>query len=163
MNEQRKKYQQDFVADKFEKRSIKMRPVSHTKASGRKRKFSAAGVVGDRAGNVGVAICSSKEASEAIKKCYTRAIKTLIKIPKDGTTIMHDVEAKFCAVKVLIRRAKKGTGIIAGNVMRDILEVAGIEDAVCKIIRGKNPLNVAQATIKALSELQSVSYFKEGL
>ena len=163
MNEPKKRYQQESHLDKFEKRMIKMRPVSHTKASGRKRKFSAAGVVGDLAGHVNISIRSANEAVEAMRKCYTRAAKTLIKIPLSGTTIPHDVEAKFCAVRVLIRRAKKGTGIIAGNVMRDILEVAGIQDAVCKIIRGKNPLNVAQATIKALSQLQSKSYFKEGL
>jgi len=80
----------------------------------------------------------------------------MITVPLDGTSIPHDVEVKFGASRVLLRPASQGTGVIAGGGVRSVVEAAGIQDVLSKSLGSNNPVNVVQATIKALSELEAV-------
>jgi small subunit ribosomal protein S5 len=113
-------------------------------------------VVGDGNGNVGVGLGKAAEVSDAIRKGVDAAKKAMITIPRAGNTIPHEVFAKYSASKVILRPASPGTGVIAGGAVRAIMEAAGIKDVLSKCIGSKNPINVIQATLKALKDSETL-------
>ena len=133
---------------------VTIRRVAKTVTGGRKLSFSALMVVGDNQGHVGVGIGKGGEIPIAIRKGVARARKNLIQVPMQGSTITHEITAKFGAAKVFLKPASPGTGVIAGRTVRAVLESAGIRDILSKSLGSSNPINVVQATIRALSELK---------
>ena len=118
---------------------------------GRRFSFSALVVVGNQSGRFGVAHGKAKQVSEAIKKATELSKRKLIRIPlKDARTLHHDVIGKEGSVKVILRSAPRGTGIIAGGPIRAVCEVAGIKDIVAKSLGSSNPHNVVRACVKGL-------------
>lgn len=128
--------------------------VSKTVKGGRIMKFSALVVVGDQNGTIGFGIGKSSEVPDAIRKGIEDAKKNLHHITLRGTTIPHEVVGKFGAGEVLLKPAPKGTGVIAGGAVRDVMEVAGIHDVRTKCIRSNNPCNVVSATMQGLLSLR---------
>jgi small subunit ribosomal protein S5 len=112
--------------------------------------FSALVVVGDGAGRVGFGFAKALEVPIAIKKAMQDARRNMIDIPLNGSTVYHQIEHTFGATKVLIKPAKEGTGVIAGNAMRAVFEVLGVENVLAKCIGSTTPINVVRATIAGL-------------
>jgi len=128
--------------------------VAKVVKGGKRLRFSALVVTGDDAGHVGMGIGKATEVPEAVTKAGAVAKKHLIKVPLAGTTIPHEIKAKFGAAEVLLKPAGAGTGVIAGGSMRSVLEVAGIKDIIGKSLGSTNRINLAKATILALSQLK---------
>lgn len=135
-------------------RSVKIRRVSKVVKGGRNLSFSALMVVGDGQGRVGAALGRSTGVPDAVRKGRQRAEASMRKVVVSGSTIPHEVMAKFGASKVLLLPAAPGTGVIAGGGIRAVLEAAGIEDVLSKNYGSRNSVNTVRATIKALELLR---------
>jgi small subunit ribosomal protein S5 len=135
---------------------VSVNKVSKTVKGGKNFSFAVLVVVGDKNGKVGFGKGKAKEVSDAKNKAFEAARKSLVKISlKEGRTIHHDVEGRFCSAKVNLRTAPAGTGVIAGGAMRAIFECAGINDIVSKSLGTSNPYNMVWATFAALNKLSS--------
>jgi small subunit ribosomal protein S5 len=128
--------------------------VSKVMKGGKRLSFSALVVTGDGNGHVGIGVGKAREVPGAISKAGAIARKSLIKVPLVGTTIPYEMRVKFGAAKVLLKPAAPGTGIIAGGSIRAVLEVAGVKDILTKSLGSSNSINMAKATMLALSQLK---------
>ncbi len=141
----------------MEERVIQVGRVSRTQKGGRRMRFRALVVVGDRHGNVGMGIGKSGEIAAAVAKATYQAKKNIITVPIVRNTIPHEIRAKFDTAYILLKPASVGTSIIAGSSVRPILELAGVENVVAKCLtRTTNKVNNAYATMEALKALKDI-------
>ncbi len=137
----------------FEEQVINIDRVSRVVKGGRRFRFKALVVVGDRKTRVGVGVSKGQDVQTAIAKATDVAKKNMITVPVVNTTIPHDAEVKVSGARVLIKPAAPGTGIIAGGVVRQIIGVTGINNLLSKSLGSTNKVNIAYATIDALKSL----------
>lgn len=137
----------------FEELVINIDRVSRVVKGGRRFRFKALVVVGDRKTKVGVGVAKGADVQSAIAKATDVAKKNLVIIPIVNETIPHDNEVKFSGARVLLKPAAPGTGIIAGGVVRSIIGVTGIRNLLSKSLNSTNKVNIAYATIEALGTL----------
>ncbi|HEU5122129.1 MAG TPA: 30S ribosomal protein S5 [Candidatus Saccharimonadales bacterium] len=137
----------------FEELVINIDRVARVVKGGRRFRFKALVVVGDRKSKVGVGVAKGADVQAAITKAADVAKKNLITVPITNTTIPHDAEKKVSGAQVLIKPAAPGTGIIAGGVVRQIIGVTGINNLLSKSLGSTNKVNIAYATIEALKSL----------
>ena len=134
---------------------VALNRVSKTVKGGRIARFAAIMVVGDENGHIGVGLGKAAEVPEAIRKGIEDAKKNMITVSLKGTTIPHEVLGVYGAGKVLLKPAAPGTGIIAGEKVRKVLQLAGIKNIRAKCLRTNNPTNVVKATIEGLKQLRT--------
>lgn len=143
-----------YNREEFEEVIVDIGRVTKVVKGGRRFRFTALVVVGNRNGLVGFGYGKAKEVPDAMRKAVDDAFKNIIHVKLKGSTIPHDIEVKYNASRILLRPASEGTGVIAGGGARPIIELAGIKDILTKSLGSNNSANVVRATIKALSMLK---------
>ena len=135
---------------------VRIKRVSKVVKGGRRFSFNALAVVGNQAGSVGYGLGKANEVPDAIRKAIETARKRMIQVrmAQRAPTIPHEVEGRFKSTRVMLRPATPGTGIIAGEAVRSVVEQAGVHDVLSKVVGSKNSMNVVQATINALEQLE---------
>ncbi len=141
-------------AKEFDERVVFINRVARVVKGGRRFRFQALVIIGDHKGRVGAGVSKGADVTAAITKATEVAKKNLINLPIYNGTLAHDVEAKISGARILILPAAPGTGLIAGGVVRTVLEVAGYENALSKSHGSSNRLNMVYATLEALKGLE---------
>ena len=145
--------------DAFQDKVVNIARVAKVVKGGRRFSFSALVVVGDSKDQIGFGLGKANEVPDAIRKGSEQAKKSLIKVHKRGSTIPFEVVGKYGSARVLMFPAKQGKGIIAGGAVRIMVELAGIEDIVCKVHGTKNHQNVVRATLDGLKQLENIEEY----
>jgi small subunit ribosomal protein S5 len=140
--------------EEFDEVIVNIGRVTKVVKGGRRFRFSALIVVGDKKGHVGYGVGKAKEIPDAVRKAVDDAFKNMIFVDLKKTTIPHEVQAKFNASVVLLKPAAEGSGLIAGGAVRPVLELAGVKDILTKSLRSNNAANVVRATCLALEQLK---------
>jgi small subunit ribosomal protein S5 len=143
-----------YNREEFEEVIVNIGRVTKVVKGGRRFRFTALVVIGNKKGLVGYGVGKAKEVPDAIKKAVDDAFKNIVEVNTKGSTIPHDITNKYNASKIFMKPASEGTGVIAGGAARPVIELAGIKDILTKSLGSNNPNNVVRATVEALSKLK---------
>lgn len=149
----------------YEEKNIEIARVTRVTKGGKRMRFRALTVIGNRKGRVGFGLAKGTDVAGATSKATAQARKSLLSVPIHNATIPHEIHAKFGGARVLLKPAPAGTGIKAGGAVRAVLELAGVPNVVAKILGSNNKTNNVKATFVALKMLrlpQSASSESEG-
>jgi len=140
----------------FEQRLVDIARVTRVMAGGKRLRFRACVVIGDLNKKIGWGVAKGSDVSIAINKAVDKAKKDMIVVNTYKNTIAHEVMHKFKAAKVYLKPAPEGRGVIAGGVIRDVLELAGIKDIIAKMYGCKNKVNNVRCVFEALTKLRKI-------
>ena len=143
-----------YNREEFQEVIVDIGRVTKVVKGGRRFRFTALVVVGNKNGLVGFGYGKAKEVPDAMRKAVDDAFKNIVEVKLKGSTIPHDVEVKYNSSKILLKPASEGTGVIAGGSARPVVELVGIRDILTKSLGSINSANVVRAAIKALSMLK---------
>src|SRR5690606_4008273 len=139
----------------FDEKVVALNRVTKVVKGGRRFRFAALVVVGNKQGMVGFGTGKATEVPEAIKKAVEAAKKNMIQVPMIKSSIPHEIIGEFGAAKIILKPASAGTGVIAGGAARIIFDLAGVNDILSKSLGSKTAINVVRATFDALKNLRT--------
>lgn len=142
------------IKREFEQKVIEIKRVTRVVAGGKRMRFRALVVIGDKKGRVGVGLRKGADVSEAVAKAVNAAKKTLLTVNLHNGTIPHEIKFKYKASVVFMKPALPGTGIIAGGAIRSVLDLAGVKNILSKMLGSANKSNNVMATYLALSKMR---------
>lgn len=140
--------------DEFEQRIIDLARVTRVMAGGKRLRFRACMVIGDRKGRVGYGVAKGADVALAISKAVAQARRNVVTVPMVNESLPHVARVKFKSAKVLLKPAPHGTGVIAGGAVRDVIELSGLPNVVAKILGSNNKVTNVKAVFKAFEQLQ---------
>lgn len=143
--------------EEFEEKVVQIDRVTRVVKGGRRLRFRATVVVGNKNGKVGVGVQKASEVTGAITKAVADAKKHMIEVPMKNTSIPHEVYARQTGAYVFLKPASEGTGVIAGGAVRAVLEAAGVKDVLSKMLGSNSKINNAYATVQALKSLKKIT------
>lgn len=139
----------------LEDRVVSINRITKVVKGGRRLRFAAIVIVGDKAGHVGFGTGKALEVPEAIRKAVEDARKNLLEVPMVGTTLPHEVVGRFGSGKILLKPAEAGSGIAAGGAVRAVMELAGVGDVTSKSLGSNTPINMIRATVEGLRQMKT--------
>ena len=155
MRQQRdRRDQKEFIRSEFENKVVEIKRVTRVVAGGKRMRFRALVVIGDKNGRVGIGLKKGADVAEAVSKATAQARKTLKKIPIVGGTIPYAVKQKYKAALVFLKPAKPGSGITAGGPVHAVLTLVGIKNISSKMLGASNKVSNVRATFEALKSLK---------
>ena len=140
--------------DDIEDQLVAINRITKVVKGGRRQRFAALVVVGDKKGHVGFGTGKATEVPEAIRKAVDAARKNLVKVPMVGTTLPHEVLGQYSGSRILLKPAEAGSGVAAGGAVRAVMELAGVADVTSKSLGSNTPINVVRATVDGLNQLK---------
>lgn len=152
-----KQIQTEQDPNQLDERMVHIDRVARVVKGGRRFRFRALVIVGDHKGRVGIGVSKGQDVTTAVSKATDVAKKNITKIALYKDTIPHETDAKVSGAKILLKPASSGTGLIAGGVVRTVLEVAGVGNALSKSLGSSNKINIAYATVDALKNMEPAS------
>ncbi|MEK7115825.1 MAG: 30S ribosomal protein S5 [Patescibacteria group bacterium] len=138
----------------YEEKNVEVARVTRVTKGGKRMRFRTLSVIGNRKGRVGFGLAKGVDVAASTAKATAKARKSLMTVPIVNETIPYPVEAKFSAARILLKPAPKGTGVKAGGAVRIVLELAGVQNVVSKILGSKSKINNVKATFVALKKLK---------
>lgn len=151
------------LEEEFEQKMVDLTRVTRVVAGGKRLRFRACIVVGDKKGKVGYGLGKGNDVATAMEKATRVAKKNLIEVPIYNNTIPHEIIVKFKAAKIMLKPAAEGRGLRAGSVVRTILSLSGIENVTAKILGAKSKINNTKATFLALERLHQLKNRQKGV
>ena len=146
--------------DEFEQKIIHIARVTRVMKGGKRMRFRACVVIGDRKGKIGMAVMKGADVTIAVNKAVNKAKKDMITVKTINETIPHEIKSKFGGAQVFMKPAKAGTGVIAGGVIRSVIELSGIKNIVTKIQGSKGKINNVKAALNGLENLRTAEDFE---
>lgn len=153
----------EVVKREFDQKVVEIKRVTRVVAGGKRMRFRALVVVGDRKGRVGMGLRKGVDVAEAVNKAVNAAKKNMITVPLTNETVPHAINLKYNSSKILLMPASPGTGIIAGGALRSVLELAGVKNILSKMIGSSNKVNNVKAVFEAFKRMKSREKIKEML
>lgn len=145
---------QEQAKREFEQKVVEIKRVTRVVAGGKRMRFRALVVIGDKKGKVGIGLRKGGDVTEAVQKAVNAAKKTMIPIALVNETIPHEIKLKFKSSVIFLKPARPGTGIIAGGAIRSVLDIAGVKNILSKMLGSSNKVNNVMATYLALSKMR---------
>ncbi len=149
-----KQFKEKKKDDGFKETVVAINRVAKVVKGGRRFGFTAVVVVGDGNGRVGYGMGKAGEVAEAIRKGVAAARKDMIYFPRKGTTLPYQVSGRYGGASIILKPASEGTGVIAGSVVRAVMDASGVSDVLTKSLASTNPLNLVKATFKAVTDMK---------
>jgi small subunit ribosomal protein S5 len=150
----------EVVKREFEQKVVEIRRVTRVVAGGKRMRFRALVVIGDRKGKVGMGLRKGVDVAEAVNKAVNAAKKNMIIVPLVNETIPHQVKLKFASAHILLIPARPGTGIIAGGALRSVLDLAGVKNILSKMLGSSNKVNNVKAVFEAFKSMKTPEQMK---
>ena len=142
-------------AREFEQKVVEVSRVTRVVAGGKRMRFRALVVIGDKKGRIGMGLKKGLDVQESVNKAVNQAKKNMITVPIVNETIPHEVTMKYKASKLIMKPARSGTGVIAGGAVRSVMELAGVKNIISKMIGSSNKVNNIKAVFKAFETMKS--------
>jgi small subunit ribosomal protein S5 len=139
----------------FDQKVVEVKRVTRVVAGGKRMRFRALVVIGDRKGKVGMGLKKGADVMESVTKAVNEAKKNLILVPIVNETIPHQLIMKYKSSKIILKPAKAGIGIVAGGAIRSVMDLAGVKNVVSKMLGSNNKVNNVKAVFAAFKKLKS--------
>lgn len=139
----------------FEQKILDLARVMRVTKGGKRMRFRTCLIIGDKKGRVGMGVAKGADVAMSIEKAFRQAQKNIVQVNIVNETLAHDVELKFGAAHIILKPAPKGTGLKSGGPVRVVLELAGVPNAVSKVLGSSNKINNAKAVFAALRSLKA--------
>ncbi len=139
----------------FDQKVVEVKRVTRVVAGGKRMRFRALVVIGDRKGKVGMGLKKGADVSESVNKAVNAAKKNMVTLPLVNETIPHGLNVKYKSSSLMLKPAKPGTGVIAGGAVRSVMELSGVKNIVCKMLGSNNKVNNVKAVFTAFRRMKS--------
>ncbi len=161
--EKRERSHREIVKRDFEQKVVEIKRVTRVVAGGKRMRFRALVVIGDKKGKVGMGLRKGVDVAEAVNKAVNAAKKSMISVPLVNETIPHQIKMKYKSSRLILIPAGPGTGIIAGGALRSVLDLAGVKNILSKMLGSSNKVNNVKAVFEAFKKMRTREQIRDSL